>query len=300
MASPTPQTEYVGGSGTSLVLLHGLGCSWRVWQPVIPALERHHRALAPTLPGHLNGQPWDPAIQMSVAALTDNTERWMDRHGLDRPHLVGNSLGGWISLELARRGRAASVTAFSPAGAWDPVGGGIRHLVQLSKAARAIADLLRPTFPLLLRRPKLRRAVLRAGMEHGERVPAAAAVGFLSDAAGCSAFDDLLAAFLRDGPIPGPVDVRHTPVRLLWGEHDRVIPLEPYGRLMAAAVPDAQTEVLPGVGHIPTYDNPALVARRILATTGAVPDTVVGERRRHSRALFCVAPDPPCQGGVTT
>ena len=50
--------------------------------------------------------------------MVDAAESFLDEHGLARPHLAGNSLGGWVAIELARRGCAASVCAFSPAGFW--------------------------------------------------------------------------------------------------------------------------------------------------------------------------------------
>lgn len=99
------------------VLLHGVACSGRIWQDVVPLVSAHHDVHALTLLGHHGG----PAIQRhppQVSDVVDAAERDLDDLGIDRPHLAGNSLGGWIAIELARRGRAASVCAFSPAGFW--------------------------------------------------------------------------------------------------------------------------------------------------------------------------------------
>ena len=111
------QTFAVTSEKSPLVLLHGATFSGRIWQDIVPLLSEHHDVHAPTLLGHRGG----PAIQRRAARVSDMVdaaERYLDEHGLARPHLAGNSLGGWVAIELARRGRAASVCAFSPAGFW--------------------------------------------------------------------------------------------------------------------------------------------------------------------------------------
>ena len=107
-----------GGTGTPLLLLHGVGAIWRAWSPVLPYLEPHHDVIVPTLPGHGGGPPLDPDVAPSVHALADAIEDELDRLGLQKVHIAGNSLGGWLGMELARRGRARSLVLFSPAGAW--------------------------------------------------------------------------------------------------------------------------------------------------------------------------------------
>lgn len=96
--------------------LHGFTDTWRTWELVLPELERHHDVLAPTLPGHAGG----PAIEgeVSDAMFVDAIERAMDEVGFETAHIVGNSLGGYLSLQLAARGRAESVVALAPAGGW--------------------------------------------------------------------------------------------------------------------------------------------------------------------------------------
>nr|WP_202968204.1 alpha/beta fold hydrolase [Pseudonocardia sp. AL041005-10] len=107
---------HVGGSGEPLLLLHGMTSSWRAWKPLLPMLEEHHEVWAVTMPGHLDGPPM-PDGEFSVDLLVDGLTEQLDAIGVpERPHVVGNSLGGWAALELARRGRARSVVALSPAG----------------------------------------------------------------------------------------------------------------------------------------------------------------------------------------
>src|ERR671914_2840985 len=105
-----------GGSGEPLVLIHGIGHTWRGWKPMLPLLERSFDVLAVDLPGFGYSPPLPPGIESTPEALADTVERAMDDAGFERAHVAGNSLGGWIALELARRGRAHTVVALSPAG----------------------------------------------------------------------------------------------------------------------------------------------------------------------------------------
>ena len=99
-----------------MVCLHGFTDTWRTWELVLPALERRHDVLAPTLPGHAGGPPL--AGEVDGALLADAVERAMDEAGFGSAHMVGNSLGGYVALQLAARGRAESVVALAPAGGW--------------------------------------------------------------------------------------------------------------------------------------------------------------------------------------
>src|SRR5256884_4304489 len=142
--------SYAGGAGTPLVLLHGVGGTWRVWRPVLPLLERWHAVFAPTLPGHCGADRLPAGVAPSIDALADGVAEQLDRAGIDRAHIVGNSLGGWIALELARRGRARSVVLFGPAGAW-------RSAARMT----AVAIGLRLSFVLLARQAHRAGAIPR-------------------------------------------------------------------------------------------------------------------------------------------
>ncbi len=105
-----------GGCGSPLVCLHGFSDTWRLWELVLPMLERRHDVLASTLPGHAGGP--ELAGEVSATLIPDAVERAMDEAGFETAHIAGNSLGGLVALELAARGRARSVVAFAPAGGW--------------------------------------------------------------------------------------------------------------------------------------------------------------------------------------
>lgn len=102
-----------------IVLLHGATSSARIWQPLLPSLTSRHRVVVPTLAGHRGGPPIPTGTGTTVERIVDDICRQLDEADIPSAHLVGNSLGGWVALELARRGRAQSVLALSPAGGWN-------------------------------------------------------------------------------------------------------------------------------------------------------------------------------------
>lgn len=257
--------HYQGGDGPPLVLIHGLTASWRVWQPILAPLERHHAVFAPTLAGHHGGGVLEPA-DGGVPALADAMERTLDDIGIERAHLVGSSLGGWLALELARRGRARAAVLLSPAGGWRSERD-IKRVVRLFELGeKLLAPSNRDKIIKVLRRPGLRRLALRQAMEHGERMPLSAAVEMVDDAISADAVE----GFLRWVRTAQPIDdagLDGTRIRVAWAEHDRTIPFKAYGQPYKDALPAAEWVTLPGCGHVPMYDDPELVVRTILEVT---------------------------------
>jgi alpha-beta hydrolase superfamily lysophospholipase len=118
-------------------------------------------------------------------------------------------------------------------------------------------------------------------MERGDRVPAGVAMDLIDDALGCAAYPGFIAWIQSAVPIaPSPARAPY-PVRIAWAERDRTIPFSRYGRPFLDAVPDAEHVTLRGVGHVPMYDDPAIVARTILEITRPVDDD---RRQAMSRA----------------
>ncbi len=101
------------------MLLHGIGHTWRGWKPMLPGLEQRFDVLGVDLPGFGHSPPL-PGRAVTIEAFADAVEEAMDAVGFERPLVCGNSLGGWISLELARRDRVRAVVAISPAGLMAP------------------------------------------------------------------------------------------------------------------------------------------------------------------------------------
>jgi pimeloyl-ACP methyl ester carboxylesterase len=263
--APAATPEYRGGSGPPLLLLHGFASTWRAWRPVLPLLEGTHTVLAPTLPGHSGAPGLPPGSATSVQAIADELERMLDAERIDRAHVSGNSMGGWLALELARRGRARSVVALSPGGAWSADSRMSRTLAKVRLSARAMR-LAGDRLDGPLRRPKWRRVLFRDMVEHGDRIDPAEARAAMRDLAGCPIFQPLIASMMNQqlDPIPDIVDCA---IRIAWAERDRVIPPHRFLPAMRERVPGAEFMILPRVGHVPMSDNPELVATTILDVT---------------------------------
>lgn len=262
---PVPNDAYVGGSGSPLLLLHGIGGSWHIWKPVLKGLEARHRVFALTLPGHCEGP--DCAIEgdATVGGLADQIIQMMAARGVSSAHVVGNSLGGWLSIELARRGFARSVTALSPAGGWSH----ISSFEQIRKRFRLFFALM--PIILFLASPFLRFAGVRKflgaeTMEHGDRMPADELRYSLRAMVKTRAFLGLLRTMGRDGPI-GAISPARIPIRIAWSEHDRVIPFEKFGVHIMNSIAGAEKTIVTGAGHVPMYDEPEQVVAQILEVT---------------------------------
>lgn len=102
-----------------ILLVHGMGSADTAWKPIIPALQELSEVITCLLPGH-GGNPLDPRVAMDPYSLARHLRDEMLSEGIDQAHLVGNSLGGWIVLELAAHFSESvkSVTALAPAGLW--------------------------------------------------------------------------------------------------------------------------------------------------------------------------------------
>ena len=180
-----------------MVLLHGITNSWRTWLPVLPALESEHDVLALTLAGHYGAAPLPAGVTASVSALTDAAERALDEAGFDAAHLVGNSLGGWIAFELAKRRRAASVVAFSPAGGRPRTSPEeARRVARKIDLGFRLARVLSPVAGPLTRFPIGRRALFSQLAAHPERIPPQEAAYRLRALAGCAVLPGLLASIV--------------------------------------------------------------------------------------------------------
>lgn len=253
-------------SNSPIVLLHGAMSSARVWEAVLPALDARHRVFAPTLAGHLGGPALSVAPAAVVEGIVDSMCRQLDEAGIDTPHIVGNSLGGWVALELARRGRARSVLALSPAGAWRSP----RDLTRLLALFRAGAALTRrKNLPKLANNKRVRRILLRAMAEHADRMTPAQVAAAFEDSVGCTVLTDLLKGAREAGAI-APFTRLGCPIRIAWAGSDRALPFMRYGAPMLAAVPGAEFTILPDVGHVPMIDDPVLTAATILTFVDTV------------------------------
>jgi pimeloyl-ACP methyl ester carboxylesterase len=253
-----PQGTIELGQGEPLILLHGVMGSPVMWRHTMPLLAATHRVIALAAYGHQGGRPCEQR-PCRIEHVVDDAERSLDALGLQRVHLAGNSMGGWMALELARRGRARSVCALSPAGMWEttenfPGAKKLRSTVTMTRLSRA-------TLPLTSKLPNIRRFALRDTAEHGDRVSPAMLVELADALLACSVGEDLLSTPEKFAPleVSCPVDV-------VWAKPDRIFPPEIFAVSARQRVPGARHLVLEDVGHVPMLDNPELVARAILET----------------------------------
>jgi pimeloyl-ACP methyl ester carboxylesterase len=250
-------------SATPLLLLHGLGMSARVWDPLRARLATHHEVMVHTLLGHRGGAPAAnrPAL---VDDLVDDVERMLDNVGIGQVHVAGNSLGRWVAIELARRGRALSVCALSPAGSWHAGTGDQAVGVRKIRKALWAARLSRPCgLSLAMPSPVVRRFVFRDVAEHGDRLSTAPALAAVDDLLGCDVIHD----FLASNEEFAPLDPLPCPVTLAWSGNDKILPLATNGEVARIRLPEARFVVLHGVGHVPMIDDPEQVLAAILQTT---------------------------------
>lgn len=256
------------GSGEPLVLLHGFTGTWRVWLPVMPKLAERFDVLAPTLAGHCGADPWQEGVEPTIAALADAAEAELDNAGIESAHIAGNSLGGWLALELAKRGRARSVVCLSPAGGWRADDEREeRRLSGFFHRTHKLTSLIYPRARDFVTRPRMRRLMFRDMMVHGERVPPGEAHHLMQGLVECSIFFDFIDAVNRDGPA-ADMDQVSCPARIAWCEKDVIFPVERYSQTFST-VPDVEVTRLPGCGHVPMYDDPDLVARTIAEFSSA-------------------------------
>jgi pimeloyl-ACP methyl ester carboxylesterase len=250
------------GQGQPLVLLHGVICAERIWSNVLPRLAGNHDVIVPTALGHHGGPP-ATTRPVSIEHIVDDMERQLDRLELGKVHLAGNSLGGWIAIELARRGRALTVCALSPAGAWEHDWPDKQRRSRVLSNAVRDTRRARPLLPLLARSARFRHFALRYSAVHGERVTPAEFLALAEDTIGCEIADDL---FASDAQLE-PLDPPPCPITLAWSAQDRLFPVHLYGARARELLPAARFIVLDDVGHCPMFDDPGLVARTILAVT---------------------------------
>ena len=247
------------GAGPPLVLLHGAGHRRQGWLPVQERLAKHRDVISLDLPGFGESPPLPNHLSYGLDTAVIVLKEFFADLGLDRPHVAGNSMGGLISLVLAQQGMVSSATALSPAGLWSP----LQRRVSLSavRSVHRTARSMPPKVAVRLSRTATGRTIMcgvlfgRPGLLEPQVLLADMqaminAVGFIPSLA---AGDKIIFT----GRVP---DV---PVTIAWGSRD-VLMRRPRAALITQLIPHAQLLRLPGCGHVPMNDNPALVAHVLL------------------------------------
>ena len=263
------------GSGAPLVLIHGIGSRWQVWDPVLERLAGSRDVIAIDLPGFGASPPPPPGTPPGVGSLTRLVVQFLDELGLERPHVAGNSLGGQIALELARLGRAASATGLSPAGFWNRREATFAR-VSLQATVRA-ARLSAAHADRLMAVPGVRTLAFSQLVARPGRISPDQAAATIRALAGAPWFDQTLEAITAERfggepaiDVPVPIDdpAIDVPVTIAWGQRDRLL-LPRQAARAARQIPGARMVTLQGCGHVPTYDDPDQVAEVLLAGSSA-------------------------------
>ncbi len=248
------------GSGSPLVLLHGIGHRWQAWLPVLDRLAERHQVFAVDLPGFGRSPRLPEGTAHDLSGSVGVLRGIFQTLGVENPHVAGNSLGGLLAIEAAAQGLVASATALSPAGFWNrrDRARAFAALRWMRRGARAPQTATR----IVLRSDALRNGSLRMLYAHPERIDLKTALGDMGALRGAASFEPTLAAgedFAWNGPSPA------VPLTVAWGAGDRLLPPRQAFRA-TRLLPSARHVLLPDCGHVPMSDAPGLVADTILHT----------------------------------
>ena len=248
------------------MLLHGFTAAWRIWHPILADLVARYDVIAPTLPGHLGGPSYPADQPITFERSTDAVERLLDEMGVGAAHFVGNSMGGGIALELAKRGRARSVVALAPAGGWTRGDGEGPRIGNFFARQIKMLERTHAWSERIMRRPGTRRLAFREIMRHGELVSPADAALISQAALGCSISRRAIQALLADevGLTISDLDRITCPVLLATPQFDRVLPGPRHAPRYRREIPGVRVLTLSGCGHVPVWDDAKLVTKLIV------------------------------------
>jgi pimeloyl-ACP methyl ester carboxylesterase len=247
------------GTGEPLLLLHGIGHHRQAWDPVVHILAAEREVIAVDLPGFGESPALPGGLTHDLGTVVPVLGALCEALEIERPHVAGNSLGGLLALELGREKLVRSVTALSPAGFWSPVERRYAFgvLIAMRQGARRLP------LPVIerLSRSAAGRAALTSTIyaRPGRRSPEAVVAETLA-LARAEGFADTLRAGTT---VQFTDDIPGLPVTVAWGTRDRLL-VRRQGIRAKHIIPRARLVRLPGCGHVPMNDDPALVARVIL------------------------------------
>lgn len=247
------------GRGDPLLLLHGIGHHRQAWDPVVDILATERDVIAVDLPGFGASPGLPEGLAYDLPTTTAVFGAFCEALELERPHVAGNSLGGLLALELGREKLVRSVTALSPAGFWSEAER--RYAFGVLLAMRHISRRLPLPLVERLSRSAAGRTMLTSTIyaRPGRRSPEAVVAETLA-LAQATGFDDTLRA---GSTVQFTDDIPGLPVTVAWGTRDMLL-VRRQGVRAKQIIPRARLVRLPGCGHCPMNDDPALVARVIL------------------------------------
>jgi pimeloyl-ACP methyl ester carboxylesterase len=204
------------GTGTPLLLVHGLGGSWRSWSTILPALSTSRELIAIDLPGHGDTPATDDSATFS--GLTNSVDAFITEQQLDGIDVVGSSLGARIVLELARRGRTGATIALDPGGFWR--GWERTYFRTTLLASIKLVRSLAPALPLLSRIAITRSLLLAQLSARPWQLDGGIVATELKSLAATITFDALVRDLATAPEQQGPAAATSRPVVIGWGRQD--------------------------------------------------------------------------------
>ena len=251
-------------SHPSLVLIHGLGSAATAFKPIIPALAHSFRVITVDLPGHgksayIKGQAMDP--KSLGRAIFETVQR---EYGINQFHVAGNSLGGWIALEMAadQPKRIQSLTALAPAGLWlNPASQRAPYEAQSYYLAKLLRPLIRAGLRVIALRKIGYSRVSPKWKELSYEICYDSAYAMANAKGYFPAWDATLGKRF-DKSIP-----ENVPVTILFGDTDYTLPY-PHSQERSLAPAHTSWIVIDNCGHAPMWDYPELMVKIISQTSG--------------------------------
>jgi pimeloyl-ACP methyl ester carboxylesterase len=259
---PQPIKALHLGSGDPLLLLHGFMLSPHCWEQTAARLSTQCEVFAPAFAGHWGGAPADDG-SVDVHTLADRIEDQLDDLGWRTCHIAGNALGGWVGVELARRGRARTLTLIAPAGGWHAP-----SLTQLRISLKFLTlvpfvEIAKHLGGFAVDNPIAQRIARLALSKNSSAVSRRDTAAAITAVLHCPAMVPMILGSIR-WPEQDDLSTLQTPVRLLLSEYDRVIPNRVYARRYLQELPESADRILVnGVGHVPMLEAPDRIATLI-------------------------------------
>jgi len=284
------------GCGEPVILVHGIAHRRQAWHPVLDYLVDHRDVILIDLPGHGESGPLELNGRPLQIVLKEVFEKALADIGLEKAHVVGNSLGGRIALESVVNGHALSATAFSPAGFWRN-NAEFEVTNRLFRTVIGASRRLEPVAARLVRTKAGRKALFGWITAHPTYLDPDRALGdFMNLRRAESTMLEILEQATRFEAELDP----SVPVTIAWAGRDVVLPRY-QARVAKRQIPHATHLMMPGVGHVPMSDAPELVAKIILDATAPrsaeqphkpasrIPVEVVRPGRNRPRAMTAAA-----------
>ena len=206
------------GRGKPLVLFHGLGSSWRSWQPILDGLTAERAVIAPDLPGFGETAPLQGPV--SIETLADASTTFLEAYDLRGADVVGSSMGARLVLELARRGVVGSTVSLDPGGFWR--GWERTYFVATIGSSIRLVRALQPVMPTISRSAGGRSLLLAQLSAHPSRLSPDLVLTEMRSFAASPSFDELLRSLVSGPEQQGFASGSGLKITIGGGRKDRV------------------------------------------------------------------------------